>query len=110
MQPGANTITRNSRQSAVTIPFEQTFRNLETNRPADNITGGVQDDFNFCGCGWPHHMLIPKGSPEGFASVLFVMVSNLETDWVSAEILCREKILSFCVVWGIFMAKKLQSA
>jgi tyrosinase len=89
VKPGANFITRNSRQSAVTIPFEQTFRDLERGRSALNSSGAVQDDFNFCGCGWPHHMLIPKGSPEGYPSVLFVMVSNLDTDWVSFTISVR---------------------
>jgi tyrosinase len=77
----------------VTIPFEQTFRDLDNNRPADNSSGPVLDAFNFCGCGWPHHMLIPRGSPEGFASVLFVMISNLETDWVSGILFCE--IFSF---------------
>jgi len=80
--PGANTISRASRQSSITIPFEQSFRNLENGRPANNDSSSAQDDFNFCGCGWPHHMLIPKGSPEGFPSVLFVMISNATNDWV----------------------------
>ncbi|XP_059480269.1 phenoloxidase 1-like isoform X2 [Neocloeon triangulifer] len=81
LQPGPNKIVRASRQSTVSIPFDQSFRNLEVGRPADNASANAQDNFNFCGCGWPHHMLIPKGTPEGFPSVLFVMVSNAETDW-----------------------------
>ncbi|KAK9499613.1 hypothetical protein O3M35_002627 [Rhynocoris fuscipes] len=71
-------IERKSSQSGVTIPFEVTFRNLDANRPPDDSP--AVDQFNFCGCGWPHHMLIPKGTPEGFPCTLFVMVSDYAED------------------------------
>jgi tyrosinase len=71
---------RKSSDSAVTIPFEQTFRDLERNRPT---SGPALEQFNFCGCGWPQHMLVPKGSAEGFMFDLFVMVSNYNDDRVS---------------------------
>jgi tyrosinase len=74
-------IRRRDRESTVTIPFERTFRNYEATRPA---TGSAQQaEFNFCGCGWPEHLLCPKGLPEGLKSSLFVMVSNYEEDRVS---------------------------
>ncbi|KAK9503580.1 hypothetical protein O3M35_010109 [Rhynocoris fuscipes] len=75
-----NTIERRSDQSSVTIPFERTFRSLE-NRPADNSPGA--EEFNYCGCGWPDHMLIPKGSADGFPCTLFVMISNFADDRVN---------------------------
>jgi tyrosinase len=78
--PKVTTITRNSSQSTVTIPFERTFRDLESNRPTDAAALG---QFNFCGCGWPQHMLIPKGNAEGLTCQLFVMVSNYADDRVS---------------------------
>ncbi|KAK5638829.1 hypothetical protein RI129_013124 [Pyrocoelia pectoralis] len=79
LRQGQNTITRRSDQSSVTIPFERTFRNLEANRP----TGGdALEQFNFCGCGWPQHLLIPKGTPEGIRCQLFVMISNYADDRV----------------------------
>ncbi|XP_063218970.1 phenoloxidase 1-like [Bacillus rossius redtenbacheri] len=78
LKPKSNTITRRSDESSVTIPFEQTFRNLEKNRPADTDSSIMA--FNFCGCGWPHHLLIPKGSEQGFPCQLFVMVSNYDGD------------------------------
>lgn len=79
MRSGQNTIQRQSTDSSVTIPFERSFRNLEANRP----TGGdALEQFNFCGCGWPQHMLIPKGTPEGFNCHLFVMISNYADDRV----------------------------
>ena len=79
--PRGTVIARNSAQSSVTIPFERTFRDLETGRPADNQLA-ASSQFNFCGCGWPQHMLIPKGNAEGFPCQLFVMVSNYSDDRV----------------------------
>lgn len=81
MNPGQNTIRRRSTDSTVTIPFERTFRQLDQNRPAPGTTD--EEAFNFCGCGWPQHMLVPKGLPEGLRCDLFVMVSNYEDDRVS---------------------------
>lgn len=36
MNPGQNLIRRRSTDSSITIPFERTFRDLDTNRPAPN--------------------------------------------------------------------------
>lgn len=49
MNPGVNVIRQASTQSTVTIPFEQTFRNVDANRPADGTAAA--EDFNICGCG-----------------------------------------------------------
>nr|BBM95985.1 tyrosinase 2 [Plautia stali] len=79
LKTGKNTITRKSAESSVTIPFEKTFRNLDNQRPA----AGVQlEQFNYCGCGWPQHMLICKGTSEGYACQLFVMISDFKDDRV----------------------------
>lgn len=77
---GKNEIVRQSIESSVTIPHEVTYRNLDRNRPADNTA--ASEVFNFCGCGWPQNMLIPKGSAEGFQCQLFVMVTNAANDQV----------------------------
>eukprot|EP00099_Drosophila_melanogaster_P015862 NP_524760.1 prophenoloxidase 3 [Drosophila melanogaster] len=77
MPPGSHTITRNSTESSVTIPFERTFRNLDKLEELQNF---------LCGCGWPQHMLIPKGRPEGLRFELFVMVSNYEEDKVDQTV------------------------
>lgn len=97
LNPGQNTIRRRSTESSVTIPFERTFRNLDVNRPA---TGSAQDvEFNFCGCGWPNHMLIPKGLPEGLRCELFVMVSNYDHDRIEQQLVgtCSDAA-SYCGV------------
>ncbi|KAG8238621.1 hypothetical protein J437_LFUL018539 [Ladona fulva] len=77
----SNTITRDSSKSSITIPFERTFRDLEA-RPTNQ---GELAAFNYCGCGWPEHMLVPKGSQEGFIAQLFVMVSNIADDRVDGS-------------------------
>ncbi|XP_076237383.1 phenoloxidase subunit A3 isoform X2 [Calliopsis andreniformis] len=94
LRPGENTINRNSTESSVTIPYERTFRNLEQGRP---LGGEGLESFNFCGCGWPHHMLLPKGTKAGYPMDLFVMVSNYELDAVQQEepTGCRDAV-SFC--------------
>ncbi|XP_026465404.1 phenoloxidase 2-like [Ctenocephalides felis] len=83
LRPGMNTIPRRSDESSVTIPFERTFRNLN-DRPAAGTD--AEAAFNFCGCGWPHHLLIPKGTPQGMEYELFVMVSNYNDDRVDQTI------------------------
>lgn len=86
VRSGQNTITRSSMQSSVTIPFERSFRDWDTNRPQG---GNELAEFNFCGCGWPHHMLIPKGTAEGFQCQLFVMISNYSNDHVRNYVVFR---------------------
>ncbi|KAI4454575.1 larval storage protein/phenoloxidase [Holotrichia oblita] len=56
---------------------------------------------NFCGCGWPAHLLIPKGNPEGFLCQLFVMVSNYADDRVEQDLTgsCNDGE-SYCGVRG----------
>lgn len=77
---GDNTIVRRSDESSITIPFERTFRRIgKTDRPAD-AAGNAQ--FNYCGCGWPQHMLVPKGTAEGMRFDLFAMISNYADDLV----------------------------
>lgn len=78
LSAGDNTITRQSTESSLTIPFEQTFRDLsiQGNDPKRADLAA----FNYCGCGWPQHMLVPKGTVGGVTYQLFVMLSNYEMD------------------------------
>ncbi|XP_055837715.1 phenoloxidase 2-like [Episyrphus balteatus] len=84
LKPGANTLRRKSTDSSLTIPFERTFRNVDINRPAEGTPDELE--FNFCGCGWPQHLLIPKGRPEGMQFQLFVMISDYEVDRVDQDL------------------------
>ncbi|KAM3957879.1 phenoloxidase subunit 1 [Aphomia sociella] len=83
LKPGNNTIRQRSSESSVTIPFERTFRN-QANRPGDPGSNTAAE-FDFCGCGWPHHMLIPKGTEQGYPVVLYVMVSDWATDRIEQD-------------------------
>lgn len=78
---GRNEITRRCLNSSVTIPHEVTYRNLDKNRPAASSEAAAAS-FNFCGCGWPQNMLVPKGNVEGFPVQVFVMISNGAIDQV----------------------------
>ena len=33
-----------------------------------------------CGCGWPEHLYIPKGSPQGTEFDLFAMITSFDQD------------------------------
>ena len=94
LKQGQNTIARRSDQSSVTIPFERAFRSLDANRPAG---GDALEQFNFCGCGWPHNLLIAKGTTEGIDCHLFVMISNYADDRVvqDTQVPCNDAS-SYC--------------
>lgn len=79
MTKGANVIKRKSSESSVTIPFLRTYSYGEQ-QPQN--PGDAQDRYNYCGCGWPDHLLIPKGTTGGLRFNLFVMISNFEFDKV----------------------------
>lgn len=57
----------------MTIPFERTFPKVDDERSPNSV---------YCGCGWPQHMLLPKGNVHGFSATLFVMVSDFDLDKV----------------------------
>ncbi|XP_062544364.1 phenoloxidase 8-like [Armigeres subalbatus] len=79
LNPGVNTIMRRSEQSSVTIPYERTFRNIAQSNEMNS------EQFRFCNCGWPSHMLIPKGTAEGVTYDLFAMISDFDGDAVDVQ-------------------------
>lgn len=95
---GTNVIVRRSTESAVTIPHEQTFRNLDANRPA--LNSEAEHEFFICGCGWPQHMLIPKGSKASTSFELFVMITDETLDSVEQDAAPGKclKSVSYCGV------------
>lgn len=76
VEKGLNTIERKSEDTPVTVPYENIFGDGDAFKT---------DNSSYDRCGWPNHMLVPKGSAEGFHSQLFVMISDYETDKVSME-------------------------
>ncbi|XP_039430147.1 phenoloxidase 8-like [Culex pipiens pallens] len=77
--PGMNNITRRSDESSVTIPFERSFQRKDV-----AFFPGTERQ-QFCNCGWPDHMLLPKGNAEGVPYDLFVMVSDYKNDTVNQK-------------------------
>lgn len=82
--PGTNNIRRRSDESSVTIPYERSFRRIGSQyQPSD---ANELEQFRFCGCGWPAHMLIPRGTPEGAIYDIFVMITNFDDDSVNQNV------------------------
>ncbi|KAL5276325.1 PPO1 family protein [Megaselia abdita] len=80
LQAGPNMIKRRSDESTITIPFERSFRRVgaaDTPQATDELSR-----FRFCGCGWPQHMLLPKGNEAGMQFDLYVMISDYTGDEV----------------------------
>ena len=82
MEKGANSITRSSTLSSVVKPPELTFAQLRNRISAQPAGKKSNRDCHcpvdrYCECGWPQHMLLPRGKVGGMAFDLFVMV----TDW-----------------------------
>nr|XP_027235787.1 phenoloxidase 3-like [Penaeus vannamei] len=80
LKPGKNHVVRSSKESSITNLEELTFKDLENSGPGNS---SEQSAFNFCGCGWPQHMLLPRGRPEGMAFQLFFMLTDYAKDKVS---------------------------
>ena len=74
MKPGLNRITRKSTASTLTVPRAQSYNNLQQD---------LRNERPHCGCGWPEHLLIPRGNAEGMPFDLFLMATSGEEDAVA---------------------------
>lgn len=72
---GKNVIFRRSFDSNVVTPWNKHLKQYEN--PPKNPQSA-----DYCGCGWPTHLYIPKGSHEGTHFDLFVMLTNFDDDYV----------------------------
>jgi|SRR5215213_1979218 len=54
------------------------------------------EDPNYCDCGWPYHLLLPRGTDAGMDFRLMVMLTDHQADLVGAEKKCGS--MSFCGV------------
>lgn len=92
VRPGSNLIIRSAKDSSVTISKEPTFSDLLKGN------GTTENSSEYCSCGWPQHLLLPKGNSRGMKFHLFVML----TDWLDDVIgetgksgLCLDAV-SYC--------------
>jgi tyrosinase len=63
------------------------------NRPA-LPPGTPQSARNYCDCGWPYHLLLPRGTRQGLPFRVMVMMTDWLIDRVGADSACGS--LSFC--------------
>ncbi|OXA58520.1 Phenoloxidase 2 [Folsomia candida] len=86
LKPGNNTIERSSLDSSVTIQMDASFDILEKlNRDKQRDDFRTGDDQSRCGCGWPQHLLLPRGTPFGTQFDLFAIVTDWEKDAVNSR-------------------------
>jgi hypothetical protein len=65
-------------------------------RPRRDPANDAQAAENYCNCGWPFHLLVPRGTPEGMPFRLLVMLTDWNEDRVSHDAHCGS--MSFCGV------------
>ena len=64
-------------------------------RPPVLVQGPAQTPHEqYCRCGWPYHLLIPRGTPAGMPFRVLVMLTDWELDKVSGDDDCGS--MSFC--------------
>jgi tyrosinase len=51
-------------------------------------------DVNYCDCGWPYHLLLPRGTDAGMPFRLLVLLTDWQADLAGAEKKCGS--MSFC--------------
>nr|AAZ40338.1 hemocyanin subunit IIIb [Carcinoscorpius rotundicauda] len=89
---GKSVITRSSADSSVTISHVPTFEELRNGKGVD------VNNSEFCSCGWPQHMLIPRGNYLGMEFQLFVMLTDWEQDKAGKDLehlTCADAV-SYC--------------
>nr|CAC44749.1 hemocyanin subunit 1 [Cupiennius salei] len=92
LKPGKNFIHRNAFDSNVTLSHTYTFDELRSGLSAS------QDATEYCSCGWPEHMLIPRGTTKGIEFELFVMATDYTHDnpeGADVKTICGDAV-SYC--------------
>ncbi|CAL1268011.1 unnamed protein product [Larinioides sclopetarius] len=77
LKPGQNIIERRSIDSSVTLSKQKTLKELLRGEGADR-----RGD-EYCSCGWPDHLLVPKGDEAGLDFHLFAIFTNYFEDTVN---------------------------
>nr|P02241.3 RecName: Full=Hemocyanin D chain; Short=HcD [Aphonopelma sp.]CAB89499.1 hemocyanin subunit d [Aphonopelma californicum (nom. dub.)] len=91
LEPGKNVLVRASGDSSVTLSKVPTFEELESGNANVNPN-------EYCSCGWPEHMLVPRGKERGMDFYLFVMLTDYEEDKVQGageQTICSDAV-SYC--------------
>lgn len=59
-----------------------------------SINENYENDLNYCTCGWPYHLLIPKGTEKGMAFRIVAVLTDWNIDKVGPGGKCEN--MSFC--------------
>jgi hypothetical protein len=81
-------VFRPARQSAVVRKPAR-----RPSEPAPPRPPGAVDQ-NYCDCGWPYHLLLPRGNERGLGFRFLVMLTDGQADLAGAEKKCGS--MSFC--------------
>jgi len=71
-----NTITRRSIDSSLTSPWPRSIQQVRA-----DIVNGNTANVN-CECGFPHHLLLPRGTPGGMVFDVFVHITDASVDYI----------------------------
>lgn len=63
-------------------------------RPLEPAPGPQDANDDYCNCGWPYHMLLPRGREDGMAFRLMVLLTGAEQDLSGTDLECGS--VSFC--------------
>ena len=75
LNEGENKISRNSSESSVAERRQKVLLEFDT-EVSENDPYPPEEDL-FDGCGWPRHLMVPRGKTEGSEFSLVVMLSQL---------------------------------
>jgi len=80
VHPGENLVVQNSTQSTLTTiyNFQQAFE-----EDSEVEMQEAKYEKPSCGCGWPHHLLLPRGTTQGMHFDLFVIITD--SIWLKSE-------------------------
>jgi hypothetical protein len=63
-------------------------------RPTDPPPDPSLPDIEYCDCGWPYHLLLPRGTVAGMPMRLLVMATDFQRDLADTDKKCGS--MSFC--------------
>jgi tyrosinase len=70
------------------------IRKPGTKPPKPIEKAGTESGANYCNCGWPYNLLVPRGTHEGMPFRLMVMLTDWDKDKVGDDTACGS--MSFC--------------
>lgn len=85
-------------------PGEESFVPSPNTLP--DVIPQVEED-NYCTCGWPYNLLLPRGTPEGMPFRLAVICTDWTQDRTPGDALCGS--VSFCGALDVYRDQRLDA-